>query len=123
MIINENVNGAPLYESNLNDVLSLVKEIRISFPEKIIWLYSGFTWEECHPFSEEGILKPDDFAPSLQVILKKRWEIISNVDVFVDGEYIDEQRNLSKKWAGSDNQRVISVVNSLDQGKIVLYCD
>ena len=40
-----------------------------------------------------------------------------------DGRYIDSQRNPSKKWAGSDNQRVIDVEQSLAQNKIVLYCD
>lgn len=53
----------------------------------------------------------------------KRKEIISLCNVVVDGEYMDEQRNLSKKWAGSDNQRVISVQESLAQNKVVLYCD
>ena len=40
-----------------------------------------------------------------------------------DGRYIDSQRNPSKKWAGSDNQRVISIQESIKQGKVVLYCD
>ena len=86
-------------------------------------MYSGNTFEECQPFSEDSILKPNDFAPSLQKILKKRWEIIKSVDVLVDGRYIDSQRNPFKKWAGSDNQRVISIPESLKQNKIVLYCD
>ena len=54
---------------------------------------------------------------------KKRSEIISLCDVVIDGRYIDEQRNLSKKWAGSDNQRVIDIRQSLAQGKAVLYCE
>ena len=41
----------------------------------------------------------------------------------VDGRYIDAQRNPSKKWAGSDNQRVIDTRKSLEQNKVVLYCD
>ena len=44
-------------------------------------------------------------------------------NVMVDGRYIDSQRNPSKKWAGSDNQRVISIQESIKQGKVVLYCD
>ena len=92
---------------------------RLSFPNKSIWLYSGFRWEECQPFSEEGLLKPDKFAPNLQKILKKRYEIISKCDVMVDGRYIDSQRNPSKKWAGSDNQRVILIPESLKQGKVI----
>lgn len=44
-------------------------------------------------------------------------------NVMVDGRYIDSQRNPSKKWAGSDNQRVINVSESLKQNKVILYCD
>ena len=96
---------------------------RLSFPNKSIWLYSGYQWEECQPFNEDGLLKPDKFAPNLQKILQKRYEVISRCNVMVDGRYIDSQRNPSKKWAGSDNQRVINIQESLKQGKVVLYCD
>lgn len=115
--------GDPLHDNNLNEVLSLIKEIRILYPNKTIWLYTGYTFEECKPFSEDGLLPGSKFAPHLQEILKRRWEIISNVDVLVDGRYIDSQRNLAAKWRGSDNQRVISVQESLTQNKVVLYCD
>ena len=54
---------------------------------------------------------------------EKRRKIISNVDVLVDGEYIDEQKDLSLKFKGSKNQRVIDVKQSLAQNKMVLYCD
>ena len=115
--------GDPLHEANLDGVLDLVNEIRLSFPNKSIWLYSGYQWEECQPFNEDGLLKPDKFAPNLQKILQKRYEVISRCNVMVDGRYIDSQRNPSKKWAGSDNQRVIDVQQSIKQGKVVLHCD
>lgn len=117
MIINENVNGDPLYESNLNEVLSLIQEIRISFPEKTIWLYTGFKIED--------IIKQEQYekVSGIPDVWLKRWEIITNVNVLVDGEYIDEQKDLTLKWRGSKNQRVIEVNQSLAQNKIVLYCD
>ena len=143
--------GDPLFESNLDGVLDLVTEfnkrynfqkvdsanpckmgvseventdkIRLSFPNKSIWIYSGYLWEECQPFNEDGLLKPNKFAPNLQKILHKRYEVISMCNVMVDGRYIDSQRNPSKKWAGSDNQRVIDIRKSLEQNKIVLHCD
>lgn len=115
--------GDPLYEYNLNEVLKLVKEIRISFPEKTIWLYTGFCWNDI--MCSFAGLQADYVVLDKKDIeaWEKRREIISNVDVFVDGEYIDEQRDITLKWRGSSNQRVISVVDSLAQGKIVLYCD
>lgn len=115
--------GECLADENLDGVLNLVNKIRLLMPEKTIWLYSGYAFDECQPFSEDGILKPNDFAPNLQKILKKRWEIIKSVDVLVDGRYIDSKRNISAKWKGSDNQRVIDIQKSLQRSKVVLYCD
>ena len=65
----------------------------------------------------------DDFNPSRDELLDKRKEIVKQCTVMVDGKYIDSQCNPSKKWAGSDNQRVISIQESIKQGKVVLYCD
>ena len=114
--------GEPLAEQNLNEVLSLIKEIRISFPKKTIWLYTGFEWNSlmakiCQPTF------PDEKFEHDRNIHMKRQKIISNVDVLVDGEYIDEQRDITLKWRGSSNQRVIDVKQSLTQNKIVLYCN
>lgn len=137
--------GEPLAEQNLDDVLSLIKEIRekypisqnpnsenigksrvledknsneirISFPEKIIWLYTGYSYSEIFRgqsscLSQEGL---NNF---------KRREIISNIDVLVDGEYIDKQKDLTLKFRGSKNQHVIDVKQSLAQNKMILYCD
>ena len=141
VVINDFIQGDPLSEENLDKTLELVSnlrrvysanpckmgiseaenpdEIRLSLPNKSIWIYSGFRWEECQPFNEDGLLKPDKFAPNLQKILHKRYEVISMCNVMVDGRYIDSQRNPSKKWAGSDNQRVISIAESLKQGKVI----
>jgi anaerobic ribonucleoside-triphosphate reductase activating protein len=115
--------GECLADQNLDGVLDLIKEIRISFPEKTIWLYTGFCWNDI--MCSFAGLQADYVVLDKKDIeaWEKRREIISNVDVLVDGEYIDEQRDITLKWRGSSNQRVISVVDSLAQGKIVLYCD
>lgn len=136
--------GDPLHEQNLDGVLDLIKEIRekypispnaisqnalkssvlepqnnneirISFPEKTIWLYTGYDFQEIFRGESSCISKKglNDF---------KRRQIIKLCDVIVDGEYIDEQRDLSKKWAGSDNQRVIDVQETIKNNKIILYC-
>ena len=120
IIINDYIENDPLSDENLDKTLESVNKIRLSCPNKSIWIYSGYLWEECQPFSEEGLLKGSDFAPNLQKILYKRQQIITLCDVMVDGRYIDSQRNPSKKWAGSDNQRVISIAVSLKQGKVII---
>ena len=112
--------GEPLAEQNLDDVLSLVKEIRISFPDKTIWLYTGYNFDLLK--SKYNEYKYTPFAANTDEWLT-RWEIISNVNVLVDGEYIDEQKDLTLKFRGSKNQRVIDIPESLKQGKVVLYCD
>lgn len=108
--------GECLAEQNLDEVLKLVQEIRISFPDKTIWLYTGYSYSEIFRgqsscLSQEGL---NNF---------KRREIIKLCDVVVDGEYIDEQKDLSLKCRGSKNQHVIDVKQSLAQNKMVLYCD
>ena len=115
--------GECLAEQNLDEVLKLVKEIRISFPEKTIWLYTGFCWNDI--MCSFAGLQADCVVLDKKDIeaWEKRKKIISNVDVLVDGEYIDEQKDLSLKFKGSKNQRVIDVKQSLAQNKMVLYCD
>lgn len=107
--------GDPLHKNNLDEVLKLVKQICISFPEKTIWLYTGYSYSEIFQgqsscLSQEGL---NNF---------KRREIIKLCDVVVDGEYIDEQKDITLKWRGSKNQRCIDVKQSLTQNKVVLYC-
>lgn len=108
--------GECLADQNLDGVLDLIKQIRISFPDKTIWLYTGYSYSEIFRgqsscLSQEGL---NNF---------KRREIIKLCDVVVDGEYIDEQKDLTLKWRGSKNQHVIDVKQSLAQNKMVLYCD
>lgn len=109
--------GDPLHENNLDEVLKLVQEIRISFPKKTIWLYTGYKFAQI----KDAFMKSKKW---LQASWKHsaitRWDIISNIDVLVDGEYIDEQKDLTLKWRGSKNQRVISVPETLKQGKGVV---
>lgn len=115
--------GDPLYEYNLDEVLKLVQEIRISFPEKTIWLYTGFEWNQIMNMQVmQPIFSCKDLESKIQNILKRQ-EIIKQCDVLVDGAYIDEQRNLSLKFRGSKNQHVIDVKQSLAQNKMILYCD
>ena len=110
--------GECLAEQNLDEVLKLTQQIRISFPDKIIWLYTGYQWNKI-------MLPIPTITDDLHTIeiTDKRKKIISNVDVLVDGEYIDEQKDLTLKFRGSKNQRVIDVKQSFNQNKVVLYCD
>ena len=114
--------GECLADQNLDEVLKLVKQIRNSYPDKTIWLYTGFEWNSLMSKICQPTFPDKDFERIIE-IHKKRKEIISNVDVLVDGEYIDEQKDLSLKFRGSKNQGVIDVKQSLAQNKVILYCD
>lgn len=109
--------GECLAKQNLDEVLKLIKQIRISFPEKTIWLYTGYELSE--------IVKQEQHekVSGIPDVWSKRWEIIKLCNIVVDGEYIDEQKDLTLKWRGSKNQHVIDVKQSLAKNKIVLYCD
>lgn len=103
--------GDPLHEENIKEVLNLLQEIRILFPTKTIWLYTGYKWEE--------ILKTYYTIKDIDSI---RYSIIYQCDVLVDGEYKEELRDVSLHWIGSSNQRVIDVKKSMEEGKVILYC-
>ncbi|MBD5496442.1 MAG: anaerobic ribonucleoside-triphosphate reductase activating protein [Lachnospiraceae bacterium] len=111
--------GDPLHENNLDDVLKFTNRIRLSFPQKSIWLYSGYTWEEIMKLYFKGLY---DFQCT-----KKRQKIISKCDVLVDGQYIDSMRDITLAYRGSKNQRVIDIKKSLKQpiknGEIILWTD
>jgi anaerobic ribonucleoside-triphosphate reductase activating protein len=104
--------GHPLANENVEDVYLLVKEIREKFPAKDIWLYTGYTWEQIFP---KACL---DIFASCNVY---RQAVVEMCDVVVDGPYIDAQRDLTLKFRGSKNQRLIDVKKTLEQKEIVLF--
>ena len=114
--------GDPLHKNNLDEVLNLINELRVLLPQKSIWLYTGYTVDIYELYNCDHLIietspnthNDNDF---------KREEIVRKCDVVVDGRYIDSQRDVSLKWRGSSNQRVIDVKKSLEQKKVVLYCD
>lgn len=108
--------GEPLHPENVQNVLKIVDEIRVSYPTKNIWLYTGYTWEQ--------IMYPivtDDLNFERDYIIKARKELVSKCDVLIDGRYVDELRDVSLHWRGSSNQRVINVQETLKQNKIILW--
>lgn len=108
--------GEPLANENLKAVLSLTKEIRILYPDKTIWIYSGYTWNQImHP------VITNDFNPARDKLIKMRKEIVANCDVLIDGRYVDELRDITLHWRGSSNQRVIDIQKTLKSNLIISY--
>ena len=93
--------GEPMHPNNIDGTTKLAKAFKEKYPEKNIWAWSGFKFDE---------------------YLKDK-EIAKYLDVVVDGQYKDELHDFRLKWRGSSNQRVIDVQKSLQENKIVLYED
>lgn len=113
--------GDPLHEKNLDEVLNLVNEIRLLFPNKSIWIYSGFTWQDIWDYGLSGTDlygKPWHGWTMLQI---KRQSILKQCTVMVDGKYIDSERDITLKYCGSSNQRVIDIQQSLQKEEVILY--
>ena len=115
IVINDYIENDPLSEENLDKTLETVNRFRLSFPNKSIWIYSGYNFTD---FFFTPIRKASEIDSNT-----KRKQIISQCTVMVDGRYIDSQRDITLKWRGSSNQRVIDTQKSLKENKIVLYCD
>ena len=102
--------GEPFEYRNQLGVLPLLKEIKAHYPAKDIWCYTGY-----------------DFEKDLLGDMAKQWsetyEMLSLIDVLVDGQYKDELHDFRLQWRGSSNQRVIDVQKSLKENKVVLFED
>ena len=102
--------GEPLEHVNQQGLLPLARKIREVYPEKSIWCFTGY-----------------DFEKDVLGRMINEWpetkELLSYIDVLVDGQYVDELRDPRLKYNGSSNQRVIDVQNSVKQGKVIFYKD
>lgn len=90
--------GEPFEKENRETVFSILKCVKEHFPNKTIWCYSGFTFEQ---------------------LVVDAADILKLVDVLVDGAFIEEQKNLKLQFRGSENQRIINVRKSLDTKSVV----
>ena len=95
--------GEPLCDENVNEVLSLVSEIR-DMPYKTIWIYSGYQFNDILNSVNMNTQTKEDVA---------RFRTILLADVMVDGQYVDELKNPHLKFRGSSNQRVIDLKQTL----------
>lgn len=90
--------GDPLFLHNRKAVTQIAAKIKLWFPEKTIWLYTGYKFEDV------------DHLP-----------VMENIDVLVDGKYVEKLNTPSPKWRGSNNQRVINIQESISKSEIVLF--
>ena len=100
--------GEPFEPSNQRALVPFLEKVRERYPQKDIWSFSGFTLEE---------LQTDGSHPRCEVTDR----MLSLLDVLVDGRFVEELKNLSLRFRGSSNQRLIDMKATLREGKIVLW--
>ena len=103
--------GEPFEPENQKPLLDFLKEFRQRFPNKNIWCYSGFTYEEI-----------TGKTPS-RAFTAVSAELLRQTDILVDGRFVKEKKNIRLKFRGSENQRIIDVRKTLETGEIVIYLD
>ncbi|MCI5923973.1 MAG: anaerobic ribonucleoside-triphosphate reductase activating protein [Oscillospiraceae bacterium] len=99
--------GEPFEPQNQRVLVRLLRRVRRELPEKTIWSFSGYTWEELTGESRARCEVTD--------------EMLSMLDVLVDGEFVEEKRNISLRFRGSENQRLIDVPKTRAAGHVVLW--
>lgn len=95
--------GEPMEPSNQAVLLPFIRKVKRIYPNKTIWVYSGYTWEQ---------------------LINGLWfsiEILNDIDVLVDGEFVEGLKDLRLQFRGSSNQRIIDVKKSLQEGEVRNY--
>ena len=102
--------GEPFEPENQKELIHLLRRVRKELPHKDIWSYTGFVLDRD---LLEGQRKHTDVT----------YEMLSYIDVLVDGPFVEEKKNLALYFRGSENQRVIDMNRTREEKNIVLYHD
>ncbi|MGM9651637.1 MAG: anaerobic ribonucleoside-triphosphate reductase activating protein [Faecousia sp.] len=102
--------GEPMEPQNQAGLLPLLRAVKTRLPEKSIWCFTGYTLDK-------------DILPGKLGDWAVTQELLSYLDVLVDGEFVEALKNLSLRFRGSSNQRLIDVPKTLAAGEIVLWQD
>ena len=99
--------GEPFEPSNQIEVVKLIRRVRKELPGRDIWMYTGFTYDK-------------DLIPGGCRYIECTDEILDNIDILVDGKFVEELRNLMLNFRGSENQRIIDMKATRKSGSVVL---
>ena len=102
--------GEPMEPENQPALLAFLKEFKLRYPEKNVWLYTGNLYEELMGMRGE-------FFKALPITE----ELLSYVDILVDGRYIEEEKSLGLRFRGSKNQRIIDMQKTRELGEITIW--
>ncbi len=100
--------GEPFEAENQRGLIGFLRRVRETYPQKTVWCYTGFVWEEL-------------FRDNCRARCECTEEMLSLIDVLVDGKYEEERRNISLLFRGSENQRLIDLAATRAAGEVVLW--
>lgn len=103
--------GSPLCDENIKDVSLLIQRLKLEYPDKKIWVYTGYNWED--------IINPKNKDLTMSQLYRQ--EILSFIDILVDGQFEYNKKDLTLAFRGSTNQRIINVSKSLASGHIIQF--
>ena len=99
--------GEPFEPENRPQLIALLQKVREKLPKKDVWCYSGYTLDK-------------DMTLWIRQGKEDVKQLLSLLDVLVDGEFVEERKDLKLKFKGSDNQRIIDVPASMEAGRVIL---
>lgn len=102
--------GEPMWTVNQPGLTALLRRIKSELPEKDVWCYTGYVFDR-------------DLIPGGSAWCDVTEEMLSMIDVLVDGPFVEAKRNLMLKFRGSENQRVIDMQKTLRDGEVALYLE
>lgn len=102
--------GEPFEPENQKELVKLLKKVKEIYPNKTIWSYTGFVYDK-------------DLLQGQRKYTDVTDEMLSYLDVLVDGPFVLEKKNISLAFRGSENQRIINMKETLKQGKVILYLE
>lgn len=100
--------GEPFEPSNQKILCDVVEKIKNIYPDKNIWCYTGYDFEK-------------DLLSGKLCEKEITMKMLNNIDILVDGKFIEEKKNLKLRFKGSENQRIIDVKQSLKENRIILW--
>ena len=102
--------GDPFEEENQEALVPFMRKVKECYPDKNVWAYTGYVYDK-------------DLIPGGRKHTENTEELLSMIDILVDGPFVQEKKNLMLKFRGSENQRVLDMKKSLETGKIILAMD
>ncbi|MCR5817145.1 MAG: anaerobic ribonucleoside-triphosphate reductase activating protein [Ruminococcus sp.] len=100
--------GEPMEPVNQRGLLPLLKKVKEQYPNKTVWCYSGYLFDK-------------ELLSESRARCEVTDELLSYIDILVDGEFVLEKKNIMLQFRGSENQRIIDVKKSLTSGEVVIY--